>query len=245
MNYQNIYDNLINKCVVRNWSKKSAPCYTEKHHVLPKCLGGTNESTNLVVLSAREHYIAHLLLAKIHGGKLWYALKVMSNNGESRGVTKITGSMYEKARSKISKLMSAVNTGRVRSDETKALISKNHSKCWLGRKHTEEFKAETSNRQKGSKNHNYGKKASEETRAKMSKIRTGRKHTKESILKMKGRSGKLSHHFSGYYHTDLGKFASTRLAAKVVGCSPSTILRRIHSDNFPNYRFESAKMERA
>lgn len=39
-------------------------CYTEKHHVIPKSMGGNNDSDNLVTLTAREHYIAHLLLTK-------------------------------------------------------------------------------------------------------------------------------------------------------------------------------------
>lgn len=38
--------------------------YHERHHILPKCLGGTNEDENLVDLYAREHFIAHKLLAE-------------------------------------------------------------------------------------------------------------------------------------------------------------------------------------
>ena len=37
--------------------------YKEKHHIIPKCLGGTNSKDNLVDLYAKEHYIAHKLLA--------------------------------------------------------------------------------------------------------------------------------------------------------------------------------------
>lgn len=39
-------------------------CYTEKHHIIPKSMGGSNKKYNLVILTAREHYIAHLLLTK-------------------------------------------------------------------------------------------------------------------------------------------------------------------------------------
>lgn len=38
--------------------------YVEKHHIIPKSLGGSNEKGNLVFLSAKEHYIAHRLLIK-------------------------------------------------------------------------------------------------------------------------------------------------------------------------------------
>ena len=43
---------------------RSLECYTEKHHIIPKSMGGLDTKENLVVLTAREHYIAHLLLTK-------------------------------------------------------------------------------------------------------------------------------------------------------------------------------------
>lgn len=57
--------------------------YFEVHHKLPKSLGGTDEQNNLVKLTAREHYIAHLLLVNIHKansfayGKMLYAFNCM------------------------------------------------------------------------------------------------------------------------------------------------------------------------
>lgn len=38
--------------------------YHERHHIKPKCLGGTNDEENLIDLYAREHFIAHQLLAE-------------------------------------------------------------------------------------------------------------------------------------------------------------------------------------
>lgn len=43
---------------------RSLECYTEKHHIIPRSMGGKDSKENLVVLTAREHYIAHLLLTK-------------------------------------------------------------------------------------------------------------------------------------------------------------------------------------
>lgn len=63
MNYQNIYDRLIEKRKQILLNKKD--CYCERHHIIPKCLGGSNNKTNLINLTAREHYIAHCLLVKI------------------------------------------------------------------------------------------------------------------------------------------------------------------------------------
>lgn len=39
--------------------------YCEKHHKIPKSVGGSNAKNNLVVLTAREHILAHYLLSKM------------------------------------------------------------------------------------------------------------------------------------------------------------------------------------
>lgn len=52
MDYQKIYSNLIQK-------RKSVLLenqYTEKHHIVPKCLGGSDDEDNLVVLTPEEHF---------------------------------------------------------------------------------------------------------------------------------------------------------------------------------------------
>lgn len=72
MNYQKIYNQLIKKRQKEIINKKD--CYCERHHIIPKSIGGTDDNTNLVNLTAREHFIAHLLLAKIYGGTMIYAV---------------------------------------------------------------------------------------------------------------------------------------------------------------------------
>lgn len=61
MNYKKIYDKLIE-------FRKNNPVngYFENHHILPRSLGGSDDSQNLVRLTAREHFIAHLLLTRIY-----------------------------------------------------------------------------------------------------------------------------------------------------------------------------------
>jgi hypothetical protein len=80
MNYKKIYSQLIERAQTEN-RQKNAGIYFEKHHILPKCLGGTNEKTNLVLLTAREHYMSHKLLCQIYptNEKLHYALWRMMN----------------------------------------------------------------------------------------------------------------------------------------------------------------------
>ena len=62
MSYLKHYIKLMRKAEQRGWTKKSAPCYVEKHHVFIKAIFG--ENNRVVYLTAREHFIAHLLLWK-------------------------------------------------------------------------------------------------------------------------------------------------------------------------------------
>lgn len=68
--YYKIYLGLMEK---RINEKLDENVYHEKHHILPRCLGGEDCSENIVTLTAKEHFIAHLLLTKfIKGGKERY-----------------------------------------------------------------------------------------------------------------------------------------------------------------------------
>ena len=79
MNYFLAYQRLIAKATAR----VCLDGYVERHHILPKALGGSDNSSNLVALTAREHFLAHVLLAKIHGGTMWQAVIVMKG-GKNR-----------------------------------------------------------------------------------------------------------------------------------------------------------------
>lgn len=52
----------MRKAEQRSWTKKSAPCYVERHHIFIKAIFGEND--RVVYLTAREHFVAHLLLWK-------------------------------------------------------------------------------------------------------------------------------------------------------------------------------------
>jgi hypothetical protein len=62
--------------------------YYEKHHIVPKCLGGTDDIENLVLLPARAHFIAHALLHKAHpehrGLAHAFAMMAVNNSGQRR-----------------------------------------------------------------------------------------------------------------------------------------------------------------
>ena len=61
MNYKRIYEDLIERGKVRVLKDT----YYERHHIVPRCMGGTDDSSNLVNLTPEEHYVAHQLLVKI------------------------------------------------------------------------------------------------------------------------------------------------------------------------------------
>jgi hypothetical protein len=74
MDYQKHYNTLIERSKARVLEG-----YVEKHHIIPKCLGGTDDKENLVLLTPEEHFLAHQLLVKIYPDEsgLAYAAKMM------------------------------------------------------------------------------------------------------------------------------------------------------------------------
>lgn len=76
MNHRKVYESIIAR------AKDRAELIEEYdvHHIFPKALGGSNKKENLVKLYLREHFICHLLLAKIYGGKMFKAAFMMSAN---------------------------------------------------------------------------------------------------------------------------------------------------------------------
>ena len=78
--------------------------YTERHHIIPQSLGGSNDKDNLVDLTAREHFICHWLLIKMtegeHRSKMLYALNGMKaeNRYQQRYSSSITARVYERYR---------------------------------------------------------------------------------------------------------------------------------------------------
>ncbi len=96
MDYEKIYNNLISYSL--NLSRqKGDGNYYELHHIVPKCIGGTNSVDNLVLLTAREHYVAHKLLCEIYpdNDKLHYSLWRMMNPQNKNHIRSYNISSYE------------------------------------------------------------------------------------------------------------------------------------------------------
>jgi hypothetical protein len=110
--------------------------YTENHHVLPKCLGGLNDLSNLVRLTAEEHFVAHQLLVKIHPGneKLIYAVCFMSYSPTG---LRVNNRAYGWLKRRLALIQSKQFLGRVWTDGQNKARSESLKTMWLD----PEFKA--------------------------------------------------------------------------------------------------------
>lgn len=96
MNYQKLYNQIIERAKTRQLKG-----YKEKHHILPKCIGGLDIKENLVELTAREHFLCHKLLCEIHPNsqKLLWALWLMAIGKQKNKKTepyKVNSREYER-----------------------------------------------------------------------------------------------------------------------------------------------------
>jgi hypothetical protein len=86
MDYNKIHNNIIDRA-----KNRKLEGYVEKHHIIPKCMNGSNEPNNLVILTAREHFLIHWLLHEIYPNNtdLKYAFWSMcrSSDNQTRSLT--------------------------------------------------------------------------------------------------------------------------------------------------------------
>lgn len=73
MDYERIYREFI----ADRKGKPTPIGYVERHHITPRSHGGSDAPDNIIELSAGDHFFAHLLLAKMHGGGMWFAVQRM------------------------------------------------------------------------------------------------------------------------------------------------------------------------
>jgi hypothetical protein len=129
MNYQKIYTKLIEKAKIRG----TPAARYDSHHIVPICLGGGNEETNIVKITPEEHYLAHQLLVKMHprNGKLIWAALAMTGTGNGTGNGRKGNKLYGWLR----RAFVANQTGVKRSKEVGINISKALKGKLAGTKH--------------------------------------------------------------------------------------------------------------
>lgn len=176
MNYQKIYDALVQKRKENPLNKKIQYC--ESHHIIPRSLGGTDELDNIVNFTAREHYVAHKILVKAylqkygkeseHYKKMVAALFFMTTSQRWNG--KITSRMYDTIRNEFAKRQYENNVGERnpmfgrdwREGKTQEEIERHNKKSttWFQNRNKEEqdeFRRKCSLRSSSKNNPMYGK----------------------------------------------------------------------------------------
>lgn len=146
--------------------------YGERHHIVPRSEGGTDDNENLVRLTAREHYIAHLLLAKIYNDfKMYSAVLYMQcrSNSHQRDY-KFNSRLYEQMRKKFAIYISENNKGNTAWNKGKKMSE-------IARQHMREAQLKRPP-------------TSQQTKLKMSTVRKGKKYsTKHKMAISLGRRG--------------------------------------------------------
>lgn len=174
------YDNFIENILKTRGRFNCGNEYHERHHIVPRCMGGDNNEENLIDLYANEHFIAHKLLANENpdNNALIYAWWCMANASNSnKRDCEITAEEYENVRKYYSAMRSAVMMGEKHPN--------------FGKHHSEETRKKMSDAALGERNHNFGKHTPDDIRAKISEAISGEKnywygkhHTDESKKKM-------------------------------------------------------------
>ena len=181
--------------IVENRRNNSLVGYTENHHIHPECLGGSNEKTYKVKLSAREHYICHLLLTKMLVGepkkRMHYAFYSMQRKKGTMERYVPNSYIYEIVRKKIDRTPSAETRVKMRESangrpkvtkDTRALLSQ-----VVKASYTPELRAARSKQFKG-------RIVSDETRAKQSDTRKGMKRSEASKQRQGASISGAKHH---------------------------------------------------
>lgn len=154
--------------IVAQAQSRTTTGYTEKHHIIPRSLGGSDAADNIVVLTAREHLLCHLLLCKMTAGPARY--KMIRAYTLMSGQTKQTTRIYASLREEYALMQSQNMQGEGNS--------------MYGRKHSKEsivkMKENRKYKNMGEDNPMYGRKHSEET---IQKIREARSKQDNTYLK--------------------------------------------------------------
>lgn len=180
--YTRWYYNIIN-----NAKSKLTLEYTEKHHIIPQSLGGDNSNNNLVILTAKEHFVCHLLLTKMVTGsnkiKMFNAAFQMTISSLNQTRHRINGRTYSVLKKAKSDSMKGNTYGsHPMSEETKQKISKakigkpNHK--IKGVPKSTETRKKLSDARKGATPWNIGLAWTDATRQKISAARQNTKKIK-------------------------------------------------------------------
>lgn len=215
------YDEFINNILETRGRFECGEKYHERHHIVPKCMGGTDDKDNLIDLFAREHFEAHRMLALENpdNEKLvyaWWCMSTMQNDYMER--YKITAKEYEELKIQYSQLMQEKMNGSnnpmynrswwdedtpiEKINEWKNNMSNALKEKWLNQDFKEKMCQLRKGKNIGTNNPMYGKEVSKETREKISQASKKCWESPEYRLKMMEHFIGTSNPFYGKHHTD-------------------------------------------
>ena len=123
---ENKYTSTYYNIIYRAKSRPEIMSYTEKHHIVPKSLGGSNGRENLVVLTAREHFICHMLLVRMTENNNRYKMvhaAIGMKRSRSYQPRYINSRLYETLKKEFAIISSNRNKGKSPSVETRLKMS--------------------------------------------------------------------------------------------------------------------------
>lgn len=175
MYLQNKYTSCYFTIINRAKSRSIIDTYTEKHHIIPKSLGGSNSKENLVTLTAREHYLCHLLLPKMTVGiakqSMWHALwKIVNQHRPDQFRHKVSSRQYALIKASNLAALRERNLGKVGANKGKKFSVETRDKmsqAAKGRKPSPQAIAAAIAARKGKPPSNKGKPMSQEQKEKM------------------------------------------------------------------------------
>ena len=107
--------------------------YTEKHHILPESMGGSNNKENIVIFTARQHFLAHWMLWKAYENKdmthAFWGMCNQKNPHQQNRYNKINSKTYEILKVQRSKLVKQSNSDRWKNPEWAAMMREKLSKA--------------------------------------------------------------------------------------------------------------------
>jgi hypothetical protein len=231
MEYLKIYNRIVERATNRD-----VLGYVEKHHIIPKCLGGDNKKSNIVSLTAKEHYICHKLLCEIYPNEsklkyaFWRMCNVANNEYQERNY-KVSAKVYSRIKDEISSITSKRTKNY--SVEMRKLIGEKVSKKLKGRPSGKKGISKPEHSEWMKENNPFrGKTHSEEHIQKLREVNSEPKSEEHKNNISKNSPNNKQCVIEGITYRSVAE------ASRQLGISENTVRGRVKNKNFKNWNYE-------
>lgn len=230
MEYLKIYNRIVERATNRD-----VLGYVEKHHIIPKCLGGDNKKSNIISLTAKEHYICHKLLCEIYPNEsklkyaFWRMCNVANNEYQERNY-KVSAKVYSRIKGEIS-LITSKRTKNY-SVEMRKLIGEKVSKKLKGRPSGKKGISKPEHSEWMKENNPFrGKTHSEEHIQKLREVNSEPKSEEHKNNISKNSPNNKQCVIEGIIYRSVAE------AARQLGILENTVRGRVKNKNFKNWNY--------